>query len=63
MKTDLLWSVFMNVKSTRLNNLGLVPLNNDIEPYSYLEMLLPDLKVHPNKRFLLKHLIQMLYYG
>lgn len=63
MKTDLLWSVFMNIKSTRLNSLGLVPLNNDIDPYSYLEMLLPDLKVRPNKRFLLKHLIQMLYYG
>lgn len=51
MKTDLLWSVFMNVKSIRLNNLGLVPLNNDIDPHSYLEMLLPDLKVHPNKKF------------
>lgn len=63
MKTDLLWSVFMNIESTRLNNLGLVPLNNDIDPYSYLEMLLLDLKVRPNKRFLLKHLIQMLYYG
>ncbi|BBP88620.1 hypothetical protein BsIDN1_22380 [Bacillus safensis] len=47
---DLIWSVFMSIKC--LNILGLVPLNIGIDPHSYLEMLLLDLKGHPYNDFL-----------